>query len=81
MSPNFRPWLRLPPPAGLEAVGGLAGYVWAKHGVLGLTKVAALDDARHGSRVNAAPGPILTERLQAAASSCNNESGWRSRCA
>jgi NAD(P)-dependent dehydrogenase (short-subunit alcohol dehydrogenase family) len=75
MSPNFRPWLRLPPPAGLEAVGGLAGYVWAKHGVLGLTKVAALDDARHGSRVNAAPGPILTERLQAAASSCKNESG------
>jgi NAD(P)-dependent dehydrogenase (short-subunit alcohol dehydrogenase family) len=67
MSPNFMPWLRLPPPAGLEAIGGLAGWVWAKHGVLGLTKVAALDDARHGSRVNAAaPGPILTERLQAA---------------
>src|SRR6266496_6502137 len=29
--------------AGLEAVGGLAGYVAAKHGVIGLTKVAALD--------------------------------------
>jgi NAD(P)-dependent dehydrogenase (short-subunit alcohol dehydrogenase family) len=51
--------------AGLEAVGGLAGYVTAKHGLLGLTKVAALDYADQGVRVNAiAPGTILTERLQ-----------------
>src|SRR5262245_26153390 len=51
--------------AGVDAVAGLAGYVSAKHGVVGLTKVAALDYAEQGVRVNAlAPGPILTERLQ-----------------
>lgn len=34
--------------AGLEGVGGLAGYVSSKHGVIGLTKVAALDYAERG---------------------------------
>jgi len=53
--------------AGIEAVGGLAGYVASKHGVVGLTMTAALEYADRGIRVNAvAPGPILTENLERA---------------
>ncbi|MDB5716542.1 MAG: short-chain dehydrogenase/reductase [Sphingomonadales bacterium] len=53
--------------AGLQGVGGLAAYVASKHGIVGLTKVAALEYAAQGIRVNAiAPGPILTDQLQAA---------------
>jgi NAD(P)-dependent dehydrogenase (short-subunit alcohol dehydrogenase family) len=62
--------------AGLSGVSSLAAYVAGKAGIIGLTKVAALDYADHGIRVNVlAPGPILTHHLERAGEEAQRQAG------
>jgi NAD(P)-dependent dehydrogenase (short-subunit alcohol dehydrogenase family) len=51
--------------AGLVGVPGLSPYCVSKHGILGLTKTAAMENAAAGIRVNAVcPGSVDTPMLQ-----------------
>ncbi len=53
--------------SGVMGVGqGIAAYVAAKHGVVGLTRAAALEQAPNKIRVNVlVPGPVATETWRA----------------
>ncbi len=51
--------------AGLFGSPGMLAYVGSKHAVLGMTKVAAIDVARQGIRINAVcPGPVETRMMR-----------------
>jgi 3-oxoacyl-[acyl-carrier protein] reductase len=64
--------------SGQRGGSGRAAYGASKAGVIGLTKVMAVDLAGHGIRVNAiAPGPIETEMVKSAHNAAQREAYHR----
>ena len=62
--------------AGVQGVANLAAYTAGKAAIIALTRVAALDYADQGVRVNVvAPGPILTHHLAAAGPEAQRQAG------
>src|SRR5262249_34705648 len=61
---------------GLVASGEKVGYVSAKHGLVGLTKVVAIETANNGITCNAiCPGWVLTPLVQKQVEAKAKESG------
>lgn len=53
---------------GTHGVGGMSAYTASKHGVIGLTKAAAVEYAKLGVRINAVcPGSVQTPLIEALA--------------
>jgi NAD(P)-dependent dehydrogenase (short-subunit alcohol dehydrogenase family) len=63
--------------SGLSVVPNISAYNATKHGVVGLTKSAAVEYARKGIRVNAvAPGAIMTDMLSTGLASTAEGLAW-----
>ena len=63
--------------AGLKPNRGSTAYSSAKHGIIGLTKMAALEHAESGIRVNAVcPGPVRTPLMEDLCKRDPNREAW-----
>jgi NAD(P)-dependent dehydrogenase (short-subunit alcohol dehydrogenase family) len=64
--------------AGLKAVPNISPYTFAKSGVIGLTRSAALEYAGRGIRINAvAPGATLTPLMESFIAAADDPVAYR----